>query len=742
MPVSNTDNSWSYTGNGATVLFGYHGLIFAETDLKVYLQEISSGDLGDPLALGVDYTVSGVGVSAGGNVDLTAHGAPSALHRVVILREVPADQLAQLQDDGPFPAADTTRMVDMATVLVQQEKAAGARSLRLHPADQFTSLVLPLKAARAGLQLGFDADGALQLSLPGTPGLGSVGAPELAADAVTAPAITSNGVAQQAIQTKLGLNSVSLVKQGGAVRDGATQNAAAAIAAASAYAVTNNIGAIDVDTGIDGTAYLVEGQATLGNNIQLRGKNKETTTFRTVADPANAADPIFDMTEAGGAEGIFFQYKANADKGRMIYIRPATTGGFQTWRGNMISYAGGVAPTNVDYFFYMNGEDAADGIRDITFSENYIFGPVLFKKVVNLGGSGNYIGFGKLRVEDSSNVQLSAAALREVEIVDTFAFLIDGAHLFGPVTIDSLSSGILRTGKALDRSYFTNDSDFVAIETPVYRDYHAAEVKTGLLHVTQLGVAFDDTPGDGTNGVYVQVPDGTGRNSIASFSNGGATHLSLGTNASGGGIKHGIRITDTQRTVFGDADNADAYLTLLGVNNAPHLFTAPSNDSARSTVAVYNGAATTNPARIRGIKGRGGTANTSVANGDEILAIEAMPLDGTALRTTGRLVFLASEAVGTADVPTDLRLYLAPDGSATVAEHTRWSQDGSLQMGGANTVITAGRLHVHRSYTVATAPATAPVGASIYVTNESGGAQGAKWDGTNWRRETDRAIIS
>ncbi len=46
-------------------------------------------------------------------------------------------------------------------------------------------------------------------------------------------------------------------------------------------------------------------------------------------------------------------------------------------------------------------------------------------------------------------------------------------------------------------------------------------------------------------------------------------------------------------------------------------------------------------------------------------------------------------------------------------------------------------------YTVATVPAAAKyTGSMIYVSNESGGAVIAFSDGVNWRRVTDRAIIS
>jgi len=48
------------------------------------------------------------------------------------------------------------------------------------------------------------------------------------------------------------------------------------------------------------------------------------------------------------------------------------------------------------------------------------------------------------------------------------------------------------------------------------------------------------------------------------------------------------------------------------------------------------------------------------------------------------------------------------------------------------------------SYTVATVPgaATSGAGSIIFVSDESGGAVLAFSDGTDWRRTTDRAVIS
>ncbi len=83
-----------------------------------------------------------------------------------------------------------------------------------------------------------------------------------------------------------------------------------------------------------------------------------------------------------------------------------------------------------------------------------------------------------------------------------------------------------------------------------------------------------------------------------------------------------------------------------------------------------------------------------------------------------------------------------PTGAA--GGQTEWMRvaDGALQLGGANTVISSARHHQHRSYTVATLPSAANAGEEIYVSNESGGAVLAFADGANWRRVTDRAIVT
>jgi hypothetical protein len=51
-------------------------------------------------------------------------------------------------------------------------------------------------------------------------------------------------------------------------------------------------------------------------------------------------------------------------------------------------------------------------------------------------------------------------------------------------------------------------------------------------------------------------------------------------------------------------------------------------------------------------------------------------------------------------------------------------------------------LYTAPPYTVATLPTNVVAGSMSFVSNESGGSVLAFFDGSNWRRVTDRAIVS
>lgn len=88
-----------------------------------------------------------------------------------------------------------------------------------------------------------------------------------------------------------------------------------------------------------------------------------------------------------------------------------------------------------------------------------------------------------------------------------------------------------------------------------------------------------------------------------------------------------------------------------------------------------------------------------------------------------------------------LTQYLASLNRALIEYLSRMATrvNGSVPLDGSEAMTGALPLPV---YTVATLPDASTAGKLIYVSDESGGAVVAFSDATNWRRVTDRAIVS
>ena len=143
-------------------------------------------------------------------------------------------------------------------------------------------------------------------------------------------------------------------------------------------------------------------------------------------------------------------------------------------------------------------------------------------------------------------------------------------------------------------------------------------------------------------------------------------------------------------------------------------------------------------------KGRGSLASPAYPNQNDIIGGSAFQAyDGTTPRNVARFTAAVIAATpGATDMQGRFVLDVTPASSVTVTEIMRWEYDTGISMYGANPVIDQNRIHVHRSYTVGTLPSAAVASKEIYVSNEAGGAVLAFSDGTNWRRVTDRAIVT
>ena len=150
MPVTGATTRNDYVASAGQTVFAYTFQTLLASDLKVIKN-------GTTLTLSNDYTVSGVGVAGGGNVTLTS-GATGD-DTVSILLAMPIDRTTEYQEAGDFLASDVNGDFDKAYVAMNQLQTAIERALHIQDQDSTASMVLPLKADRAGKYLKFNSSG-------------------------------------------------------------------------------------------------------------------------------------------------------------------------------------------------------------------------------------------------------------------------------------------------------------------------------------------------------------------------------------------------------------------------------------------------------------------------------------------------------------------------------------------------------------------------------------------------------
>lgn len=144
----------THVGNGITTSFAYGFKLLDDDDLTVSVDGVAK-------TLGVDYTVTGVGVDAGGNVVFGA--APANLASIALVREVTIERLTDYQYSGDFQSPTVNRDFDRVIMMLQDSGVSVANALRYPPGDPASGL-LPDAAGRALKGLAFDADGDLALT--------------------------------------------------------------------------------------------------------------------------------------------------------------------------------------------------------------------------------------------------------------------------------------------------------------------------------------------------------------------------------------------------------------------------------------------------------------------------------------------------------------------------------------------------------------------------------------------------
>ena len=310
---------FTYTANGATTVFPYGCRILSSSDLKVKVNDVLK-------TIGVDYTVDGVGSSAGGVVTFLV--APTAALLVRIYRATELKRDTDYPTAGDFRADVVNPDFDRAIMAIQDVVGGSveiANTLRA-PAGETLNL-LPVASARANKIQGYDSLGqpsvlvgvdagsatALDLSLRSavltTAGAGQVGfGPGLIygvgtvgkwlVDLATSAGSSALGWIQSGTGAVLRtltskLRETVSVKDFGAVGDGTT-NDTAAIQAAIAYAAAQypaNNWFINVAyatpriVDFPSAVYKITGKLLLPNGVVLRGNQSTLVgTGNTVSD--------------------------------------------------------------------------------------------------------------------------------------------------------------------------------------------------------------------------------------------------------------------------------------------------------------------------------------------------------------------------------------------------------------------------------------------------------------------------
>lgn len=226
----------AYTGNGLTTVFAYGFTLLDAADLVVTIGGVVTSA----------YTVSGVGVAAGGSI--TFSSAPANGATILLQRVIQLVRTTEYQSNGDLQAETVNDDFDRLWTAVQQVSDVQSRSIRAPIPESLTAL--PVAASRLGLLPVFNATtGDVELSTFTATQVASAVAAAYGAGA-TADASTylpaGTGAVARTVQDKL-RESVSVLDFG-ATGDGTTDDTAALQAAADHI---NSIGG--------GTVYLPQG---------------------------------------------------------------------------------------------------------------------------------------------------------------------------------------------------------------------------------------------------------------------------------------------------------------------------------------------------------------------------------------------------------------------------------------------------------------------------------------------------
>lgn len=337
-------NRNDYVGNGAAATYPFTFKIFAETDLAVTQRDTNGGET--VLAWPGNFSVSGVGLAAGGSITLTA-GNLTNLWGLTIKRIRPLTQATSLRNQSAFFASVHEDTFDHVVMLTQQLTDMTDRALKVQESLALPGMSLLLPPPAAGHVLGWDPLAKSIINIPvGNNVPSSMDAPNVTFLQLGA------GAVQRTVRDRL-RETVS-VKDFGAVGDGAADDT---VALNTAFALVNTL--VNVPPGTyKVTSNLVS--PVCGGIIGAPGDRSILKPFAAVTKllPLTSASPLLiqdlklDGSLTNNATGIFAGESGQTWSGRLVRARITSFGGAS---GVGLRVGDSVGPTFYDCLMFSNG---------------------------------------------------------------------------------------------------------------------------------------------------------------------------------------------------------------------------------------------------------------------------------------------------------------------------------------------------------------------------------------------------
>lgn len=170
MTVSSETNKVTYACNGGTSVFPYTFRVLDDDDISVQIKDTATGELTE-LAKTTDYSVSGVGDDAGGNITLVdaATDAPSGTNIIISRANLTLTQPVEYNEYDAFPASTHEEALDRATMQIQKLQEEVDRCLKVDIGSSLDSdLITPSDSAGLILKVNSTSDGFEYGTIPDT----------------------------------------------------------------------------------------------------------------------------------------------------------------------------------------------------------------------------------------------------------------------------------------------------------------------------------------------------------------------------------------------------------------------------------------------------------------------------------------------------------------------------------------------------------------------------------------------